>query len=184
MQRTSRACATPCSGLHQRPEQRPRAKPEAREMRTAAEGRSRGGPELDLELAGRRRRGPRRRGGLRWRDRLGVVTPFGVHGRPGRGTPPEERATVPEPVRTPCLAPETVRHRRPLEREARRGDWRVRERKGAASGRPHALTPSPCRSVRPPPQNPTELLDAGGILRDLPLLHDACSTVGNQRARR
>jgi hypothetical protein len=36
-----------------------------------AEGRSRGAPELDLELAGRRRRGRRRRGGRRWRGRLG-----------------------------------------------------------------------------------------------------------------
>jgi hypothetical protein len=39
MQRTSRVCATPCSGLHHRPEQQPRAKLEAGEMkRTTAEG--------------------------------------------------------------------------------------------------------------------------------------------------
>jgi hypothetical protein len=154
-------------------------------------GRRGGGPELHLELVGRRRRGRWRRGGRRWRGRLGVVTPLGVRGRPGRGTPPEEHATVPEPVRTLCLAAKTVCHCRSLEREARRGDWRVREGKG--EGRPpreassqslsrrqnrertgrevrqrweQGLPSSPRRSVRPPPQEPVGLLDAGGVLRD------------------
>jgi hypothetical protein len=106
--------------------------------RTAAEGRSRGGPELDLELAGRRRRGRQRRGRRSFTSRRGEqpLTCWCLRGRrlssPAaewrvrRARPQEEgRRAAPSP---PWTASPSLKKRKAEDSR--------RHRRGVAAGRP------------------------------------------------